>query len=279
MKKDIQEAIIQTVAAVKAGQPLVPSITNTVTINLVANTQLAVGGSAAMIYMTDEGVAMAEAGEAMYINLGTIFPVYEESIPATIQSLNNLKTPWVLDPVAVGMGKLRTKILQEMKEVMPTIIKGNATEIIGLAKQWDLTSDDQTLETKGVDSIHTTQEALSSAVALARHSQGAVVVSGPVDLVTNGQQLIYSHGGSSYMSSITGAGCALGGIITAYASKADPFIAAITGVNAFNYAGRLAEAKADGPASFQMHLIDFLYQADGGAISQVDFEVEEISHA
>lgn len=57
-----------------------PSITNTVTINLVANTQLAAGGSAAMVYLPDEGEAMAQAGEALYINMGTIFPIYEETL-------------------------------------------------------------------------------------------------------------------------------------------------------------------------------------------------------
>ena len=42
-KKGIQNQIIQAVETVKAKNPMVGSITNTVTINLVANAQLAVG--------------------------------------------------------------------------------------------------------------------------------------------------------------------------------------------------------------------------------------------
>ena len=48
-KEEIQQEIKQAVERVRAKTPLVPSITNSVTINLVANAQLAAGGSAAMV--------------------------------------------------------------------------------------------------------------------------------------------------------------------------------------------------------------------------------------
>lgn len=51
----LKQAIEQAAATVRQTNPLTPSITNTVTINFVANAQLAVGGSAAMVYLPDEG--------------------------------------------------------------------------------------------------------------------------------------------------------------------------------------------------------------------------------
>jgi len=42
-KRDIQDSIIQAVNTVKRTNPMAGSITNTVTINFVANAQLAVG--------------------------------------------------------------------------------------------------------------------------------------------------------------------------------------------------------------------------------------------
>ena len=56
-------------------------ITNSVTINFVANAQLAVGGSAAMVYLPDEGEFLANAGGATYINVGTLMPIYEKTLP------------------------------------------------------------------------------------------------------------------------------------------------------------------------------------------------------
>ncbi|KAA9300181.1 MULTISPECIES: hydroxyethylthiazole kinase [Aerococcus] len=276
MEKHLHDSICQTVQAVKEDQPLVPSITNTVTINLVANTQLAAGGSAAMVYLPDEGEAMAQAGEALYINMGTIFPIYEETLPRTVAKLNATQTPWVLDPVAVGMGTSRSQLLLKMREAKPAVIKGNASEIIAMAQLWELLETDQVVASKGVDSLHTTQEARQAALSLARHTGGAVVVSGETDLVTDGTRLITSTGGSQLMTHITGAGCALGGLIAVYATKADPLTAALTGVNAFNYAGSKAEKQAQGPASFQVHLLDELYQASPDDIAGLAIQIEKV---
>ena len=54
-KTEVQEKIRQAVRTVRETNPMAPSITNSVTINFVANAQLAVGGSAAMVYLPDEG--------------------------------------------------------------------------------------------------------------------------------------------------------------------------------------------------------------------------------
>ena len=75
-KESLRREIREAVRRVRKENPMAPSITNTVTINLVANAQLAVGGSAAMVYLADEGEAMAALGGAMYINMGTMLPVY-----------------------------------------------------------------------------------------------------------------------------------------------------------------------------------------------------------
>ena len=115
-KEEIQQEIKQAVERVRAKTPLVPSITNSVTINLVANAQLAAGGSAAMVYLPDEGCAMAKAGGAMYINMGTLQPVYEKTLPATAQTLHEQGKPWVLDPVGLGIGGLRTQLIAGFKE-------------------------------------------------------------------------------------------------------------------------------------------------------------------
>ena len=71
-ESEIRDAVREAAKLAKASNPLTPSITNTVTINFVANAQLAVGGSAAMVYLPDEGVSMAKAGASMYINVGTL---------------------------------------------------------------------------------------------------------------------------------------------------------------------------------------------------------------
>ncbi|NLU52065.1 MAG: hydroxyethylthiazole kinase [Clostridiaceae bacterium] len=275
-KKDIQNQIIQAVETVKKTNPMAGSITNSVTINLVANAQLAVGGSAAMVYLPDEGEFLAKAGGATYINVGTLLPIYEETLPHTAKVLHETGKPWVLDPVAVGIGSLRTKLLKQFKVYKPTIIRANASEVMALAGLWELDGGTSTSNVRGVDSTDSVSSAKAAAVALAKWTGGAVAVSGETDLITDGSVIVYSYGGSHFMEKITGAGCSLGGVIAVYATAASPFIAALTGTSVYNLAAARAEKKVEGPGSFQVQFLDELYKATAEEIANNPFEIEEV---
>lgn len=275
-KEYIQNRMIQAVETVKRTNPMAGSITNSVTINFVANAQLAVGGSAAMVYLPDEGEFLAKAGAATYINVGTLLPVYEQTLPRTAKVLHDLSKPWVLDPVAVGIGLLRTELLRQFKEYKPSVIRGNASEIIALAGLWGLDGGSDESNVRGVDSTDSVIAAKAAAVALARWTGGAVAVSGKTDLITDGSVIAFSHGGSHFMEKITGSGCSLGGVVAVYATAASPFIAALTASSVYNLAGSRAENEVDGPGSFQTQFLDELYKATAAEIANNPFEIEEV---
>jgi len=111
---------------------------------------------------------------------------------------------------------------------------------------------------KGVDSDMTADFARGAAIELASFIGGAVAVSGEVDLVTDGSLVARSYGGSPIMKSITGSGCALGGVCAVHLAVAEPFIAALAATALFNLAGSRAASKADGPGSFQWRFLDEL---------------------
>ena len=247
------------VREVRATNPLAPSVTNTVTQNFVANAQLAVGGSAAMVYLPDEGECVAALGGATYINLGTLMPVYAETVPATARACAEAAKPWVLDPVGIGIGSLRTDLIAAVKAWPPTIVRGNASEIIAVAEPWGLdVADADGRGPRGVDATDSVEAARAAAVAVARFTKGAVAVSGPVDLVTDGTVVVRAEGGSPLMCSVTGSGCSLGGVTAVYACVADPFTAALTATAAYNLAGVQAAARCEGPGSFQVAFLDAL---------------------
>ena len=268
---EIRKQLKAAADAVRRTNPLAGSITNSVTINFVANAQLAAGGSAAMVYLAEEGEFLAKAGGAFYINVGTIIPLYEEALPHTAKVLHETGKPWVLDPVAVGIGTLRTKLLKEFKMYKPDVIRGNASEIMALAGLWELGGSGKS-SVRGVDSTAEVGEAEAAAASLARWTGGAVAVSGQTDLVTDGQVAALSPGGSLFFTKITGAGCSLGGVTAVYAAVASPFIAALAATAVYNLAGGRAERKADGPGSFQAAFLDELYQATPEDIAGHPFE-------
>lgn len=274
-KAHIQKQIMQAVDTVKRTNPMAGSITNTVTINFVANAQLAVGGSAAMVYLPDEGEFLAKAGGAFYINVGTLLPIYEKTLPITAKALRDGGKPWVLDPVAVGIGSLRTELLQQFKAYKPSVIRGNASEVIALAGLWGLDGGAGESGVRGVDSTEPVAAARAAAVALARWTGGAVAVSGKTDLVTDGSTVAFCHGGSHFMEKITGAGCSLGGVAAVYLAASPPFIAALTATAVYNLAASRAQSKADAPGSFQAEFLNELYRAAAADIADNPFEIEE----
>lgn len=272
-ESEIKSKVVKAVKDVREKKPLAPSITNTVTINFVANAQIAVGGSAAMVYLPDEGECIAKIGGAVYINVGTMFPVYEESLPRCVKACADNKTPWVLDPVGLGIGSLRTKLVAGFKDFPPSIIRGNASEIIAVAKLWNVIEDAKSDGPKGVDTVDAVKDAENAAKALAKFIKGAVSVSGIEDFVTDGETSVYAKGGSHFMEKITGAGCSLGGVCGVYASVTDPFTAALTATQIYNVAGSRAEKLCRGPASFQEKFIDELYLATPEDVSENDISI------
>lgn len=273
---ELRALMATAVREVRAANPLAPSITNTVTQNFVANAQLAVGGSAAMVYLPDEGEAVGCSAGATYINLGTLLPVYEETIPRTAQALAAAGKPWVLDPVGIGIGSLRSQLLRQVKPCKPALVRANASEVIALANLWELEVAAAPAAAdgggtagraaasgegpRGVDTTDSVEAAEAAARAIARFTGGAVAVSGPVDLVTDGTTAVRLTGGSPLMERITGAGCSLGGVAAVFCCVADPFVAALTTTAAYNVAGTRAAARADAPGSFQVAFLDELYR-------------------
>lgn len=275
-RHELEQAVVHAVEQTKATTPLAGSITNAVTMNLVANAQIAVGGSAAMVYLEDEAVGLSEVASAFYVNAGTLLPPHEQSIPAVARHVQQLGKSLVLDPVGIGLGSLRTRVLVALRPCKPAIVRGNASEIIALANLWDLAGVEKADGPRGVDAVDEVDDALAAAIAIARFTGGAVAISGETDVVTDGTFVARSHGGSAMMTNITGAGCSQGGVIAIYAAVADPFAAALAGVQVYNLAGTRAAAATDAPASFQVAFLDELYRATPQDVAENPFELEEV---
>lgn len=274
----LRTRIADAVHAVRSTTPLAQSFTNFVTINLVANAQLAAGGTAAMSYLPDDVLDIAAICGATYINVGTLLPFYKDALADIARGLYDQGKPWVLDPVAAGLGATRTAILESFRDVPPTIVRGNASEIIVLDRMWGLTDTDAAADDgtrpAGVESVDEVDSAIPAARRLARHlaahspnGQGAVAVSGAVDFVTDGTHDYRLPGGSALMTKITGAGCSLGGVVGTYLAVADPLTAAMAASLHFNRAGEIAEAAAHGPGSFQTEFLDALWNVTAEQIA------------
>jgi len=240
----------------RAKKPLIHNITNFVVMNSTANTLLACGASPVMAHAQDEVEEMTSFAGALVLNIGTLTPYWIDSMIKAGKRANALDTPVILDPVGSGATQLRTDSAKRLiEELTIHVVRGNASEVLSLAKEGS--------RTKGVDSIHSVDDAAHAALTLSQELGTTLAITGVVDLVTNGEEIHRISNGHELMGYVTGTGCAATAVIGAFlAVDSNPLSATTTGLAYFGLAGEKAAEKANAPGSFQVGLLDALFAID-----------------
>ncbi len=251
--KHLNDRAAQNLTAVREKKPLIHNITNFVVMNYTANALLAMGASPVMAHAPNEVEDMVAFAGALVLNIGTLTDDWILSMLKAGKRASEQQTPIILDPVGSGATPLRTDSAKKIiEETRIGVIRGNASEILSL-RQADS-------KTKGVDSIHSVEEAAQTATVLAQELDTTLAITGPVDLITDGDRVMRVANGHPLMGYVTGTGCTATVIIGAFlAVDDDPVSATATALAYFGLAGEVAGQNASAPGSFMIQLIDALY--------------------
>jgi hydroxyethylthiazole kinase len=254
--QDMAQKAAENLRRVREKRPLVHNITNYVVMNFTANALLACGASPVMAHAAEEVEEMVSLAAALVLNIGTLSPSWVEAMRRAGKRANAMHVPVILDPVGAGATRLRTDSAKRLiEEVSIQVIRGNASEILSLAGKKSGSS------TKGVDSVHTVDQVAETVIGLSKELGTTLAVTGAVDLITDGERVCRVMNGHEMMSHVTGTGCAATVMIGAFLAVCpDHLEAATTGLSYFGLAGEKAAAKAFGPGSFQIALLDALYE-------------------
>ncbi|MEQ5790650.1 hydroxyethylthiazole kinase [Muricauda sp. NFXS6] len=237
----------------RSKSPLVHNITNYVVMNNTANALLAAGASPIMAHAKSEVRDMVALAHATVINIGTLDEYWCEAMLLATETAHTLDKPWVLDPVGAGATPFRDNILHELLNFKPTVIKGNASEIMALAQA-------SQGPTKGVDSTAASDEAVEAAHSVCSAYNAIVCISGTTDIITDGAQKIQIANGTPLMTKVTGMGCTASALIGAFLGVVEDNTEAVTAaMTLLGIAGELAEKQSKGPGTLQLHLLDMLY--------------------
>ncbi|EAQ6688371.1 hydroxyethylthiazole kinase [Salmonella enterica subsp. enterica serovar Infantis] len=117
----------------RALSPLTHCMTNDVVQTFTANTLLALGASPAMVIDPVEARPFAAIANALLVNVGTLTASRADAMRAAVESAYDAKTPWTLDPVAVGALEFRRRFCLDLLSLRPAAIRGNASEILALS--------------------------------------------------------------------------------------------------------------------------------------------------
>lgn len=253
--------------------PLIHNITNYVTVNDVANILLACGGSPIMSDEVEDVEDITSICNGLNINIGTLHKSSIEGMLRAGKKANDLHHPILLDPVGAGASKFRTETaLRLMQELNLAVIRGNISEIKTLA----LGSG----TTKGVDadvSDAVTEENLEQAIefvkAFSKKTGTIIAVTGRIDLVTDENRCYVIRNGRPEMGKITGTGCQLSGMMTAFitANPDEMLEAAAAAVCAMGLAGEIGWSRmqtGDGNATYRNRIIDAIYNMTGDILEK-----------
>lgn len=248
MISELRDEIAAAVAAVRTDPPLVHGIIGSVTRPFVADALLSAGGRPMFTESAQEAPTLVAVADALLVNLGSLSTDGMAGSLPTARAATEHDLPWVLDPTAVGLAPVRTPLAHALLAVGPTVVRGNASEVLTLAGGAGGGS--------GPDSTIGPDEAAGAARSLAAEHGCTLAVSGPVDLITDGSRLVRIASGSPALTRVTGTGCLLGALTAAHLARATPFVSAIAATALLTVAaervGRL------GPGSFKTALVDAL---------------------
>ena len=231
--------------------PLVHCLTNQVVQEITANVLLSAGASPAMIIAKEEVSSFVRIASALLVNVGTLTLEQAEVMHLAVDAVNRAGVPWVLDPVAAGLIPWRDRMINGLLELKPTVIRGNASEIMALAGAGK--------GGKGVDSTDSSDAALSAAQNLAATRACIVCVTGETDYITDGRTTLYVTGGNRKATLVVGTGCSLSALVAAFIAKTEhPLEAAAAACALAKRAAEQAAGVSSGPGSFRTAYIDAL---------------------
>lgn len=111
--------------------PLVQCLTNNVATNFTANVLLALGAAPAMVDVPAQAGPFARVASGVLVNVGTS---HEEQQSGMREAVRAAGTPWVLDPVALGVLPVRTALASELLDHRSAATPKRSAEI--LVAQW-----------------------------------------------------------------------------------------------------------------------------------------------
>ena len=246
----------ESLGRLRLSKPLVHQITNYVVMNETANATLALGALPVMAHAPEEVEEMVGFAGALVLNIGTLSSHWVEAMLAAGKSANASGVPVVLDPVGAGATRYRTETAKRiLDEVEVAVLRGNAGEVATLAGV--------AAEMRGVESIGAGGDPFDIAQEAARTLGVVASVTGPVDHVSDGEQVAKIANGDKMLASITGTGCMASAVTGCFLAVADSaFDGAVEALVAFGVAGEDAARDAKGPGSFHVNLYDALAGLD-----------------
>ncbi|MDO5100996.1 MAG: hydroxyethylthiazole kinase [Eubacteriales bacterium] len=258
---------------VAARRPLIHCLTNVITVESCANAILGLGATPVMAHHIEEVAEITAHSRALLCNLGATEYMEQMKCSAVVAAAEGI--PLVLDPVGVGSSGFRRKFcLDQLSRWRPTVIRGNASEMRALyenrrtangvdAEPCVTAVGDRPCDQGQCDpSTEILKELCQMAAEMARLWQTMIMISGPTDVISDGERTVLIHNDCPALTRITGAGCIESAVIAAFMGVEQSLEALLTAsvlmVVCAERADDLTKRSGGGQQTFYQALLDQL---------------------
>ena len=218
--------------------------------------------------------------QGLDINIGMLNDNKLSSMLKAGATANELGIPVILDPVGAGSSDYRIKAVQNlMSNVQFGVIRGNVSEIKAIAEKQGIhniaagvyetmqkNKSAMGVEAGIADKItdDNIKEMADFINKLSQKTGAVIAVTGGIDMVADENRVYAIRNGHKMMSLVTGAGCQLSALTSAYvaADKEHILESVCAAVSVMGISGELAYrrmAEVDGNASYRNYIIDAVY--------------------
>ncbi len=233
-------------ARVRMRRPRVHCITNGVAQAFTANLLLAAGATPSMTIAPEEVADFVAGVDALLVNLGTMDRARRDAVGIAVDIASEVGVRWMLDPVYIERSQSRALFAEALVRTRPTGIHLNADEFPAVAG------------------------AEGTPAALARYAietSAVIAVTGPTDLVADGERILRIANGHPWMAKVAAMGCAGAALAAAcLAVEPDPGQAVAAALLGIGVAGEIAAERAHGPGSLAPGILDAVHALDASEL-------------
>jgi hydroxyethylthiazole kinase len=249
-QSDLPVITAEILERLRQRRPRVHCITNAVAQTFTANMLLAAGAVPSMTIAPKEVRAFAARADALLVNLGTFDPQRQQASLAAIAVANKAGIPWVLDPVFIDRSPPRAAFAKTLVAKKPRALRLNRAEFGMLSG--------------GKKSAETDDAALAR---YAKTRRTVIGLTGERDLICDTERRATVANGDPLMARVTAMGCAASALVgAALAVEPDAWKATAAALIMIGVAGEIAAARARGPGSLAVEILDAMYALDGATL-------------
>ena len=212
--KELAKEFISNFAELRKKKFLILNLTNIVTINLIADSQISIGCSPVMSCELNDALWFSNESHAILINIGTTNTVQDKIFEEVAISFHTNRSI-ILDLVGYGTSASRNNIVNKLLSHV-NVVKGNYGEILylinkdnSMIKGVDFNNDNAELDFKKMK---------KKIISYAKKNKKIVLATGAVDIISDGREIYSVSGGSLLLKSFSGSGCLVGSMATCLSS-------------------------------------------------------------